>query len=335
MSSFDFPKYQANQEVGNTGEAFFELFVTKGLGCIYRKVHREHDFGIDGYIDIVNNGVVSGRSVAVQIKCGDSYISKVTSGGIKYLGDNKHLNFLINHNLPVILVVLNSDCTKGYWVEFSVNATNPSSKSWWIEIPFENQLGTLNMTSLCDIAGIAEDYSEDIKASWAINSAMDEQSDMSFVLSKEEIEELDLSGINQMMERYFRTRDLLISNRNKAVFWIFGYDNDPRELYEIPEVRRWFQFTLEQGVPWFYLLDVGADHMSLPINMYSCCNISVNQLSCGSKSVVISSMSEINNWIEINFENLNRFADEKKIPDNIVKEVSEKVITSVCRLISG
>ncbi|OWO71930.1 hypothetical protein B2J67_15995, partial [Vibrio cholerae] len=74
MSSFDFPKYQANQEVGNTGEAFFEHFVTKELGCIYRKVHREHDFGIDGYIDIVNNGVVSGRSVAVQIKCGDSYI---------------------------------------------------------------------------------------------------------------------------------------------------------------------------------------------------------------------------------------------------------------------
>ncbi|HDI3246511.1 TPA: chlororespiratory reduction 6 domain-containing protein, partial [Vibrio cholerae] len=157
-------------------------------------------------------------------------------------------------------VVLNSDCTKGYWVEFSVNATNPSSKSWWIEIPFENQLGTLDMTSLCDIAGIAEDYSEDIKVSWAINSAMDEQSDISFVLSKEEVEELDLSGINQMMERYFRTKDLLISNRNKTVFWIFGYDDDSRELYEIPEVRRWFKFTLEQGVPWFYLLDVGADH---------------------------------------------------------------------------
>ncbi|CSD11378.1 Uncharacterised protein [Vibrio cholerae] len=231
--------------------------------------------------------------------------------------------------------MLNSDCTKGYWVEFSVNATNPSSKSWWIEIPFENQLGTLDMTSLCDIAGIAEDYSEDIKVSWAINSAMDEQSDISFVLSKEEVEELDLSGINQMMERYFRTKDLLISNRNKTVFWIFGYDDDSRELYEIPEVRRWFKFTLEQGVPWFYLLDVGADHMSLPINMYSCCNISVNKLSCGSKSVVISSVSDINNWVEVNFENLNRFADEKKIPDNILKEVSEKVITSVHRLVAG
>ncbi|WP_246752638.1 chlororespiratory reduction 6 domain-containing protein, partial [Vibrio cholerae] len=209
------------------------------------------------------------------------------------------------------------------------------SKSWWIEIPFENQLGTLDMTSLCDIAGIAEDYSEDIKVSWAINSAMDEQSDISFVLSKEEVEELDLSGINQMMERYFRTKDLLISNRNKTVFWIFGYDDDSRELYEIPEVRRWFKFTLEQGVPWFYLLDVGADHMSLPINMYSCCNISVNKLSCGSKSVVISSVSDINNWVEVNFENLNRFADEKKIPDNILKEVSEKVITSVHRLVAG
>ncbi|HBK7554517.1 TPA: DUF1817 domain-containing protein, partial [Vibrio cholerae] len=53
------------------------------------------------------------------------------------------------------------------------------------------------------------------------------------------------------------------------------------------------------------------------------------------KSVVISSVSDINNWVEVNFENLNRFADEKKIPDNILKEVSEKVITSVHRLVAG
>jgi len=47
MDSFNFPKYGEQQMTGNRGEIFFENFVTKSLGFIYRKVHRENDFGID------------------------------------------------------------------------------------------------------------------------------------------------------------------------------------------------------------------------------------------------------------------------------------------------
>lgn len=75
--------------------------------------------------------------------------------------------------------------------------------------------------------------------------------------------------------------------------------------------------------------------MSLFINMYLCCNILVNKLSCGLKLVVILSVLDINNWVEVNFENLNCFVDEKKILDNILKEVFEKVIILVYCLVVG
>ncbi|MFM4731923.1 DUF4365 domain-containing protein [Aeromonas salmonicida] len=119
MNSFSFPKYGEQQMTGNRGEIFFENFVTKSLGFIYRKVHRENDFGIDGYVDIVDSHQVTGRSIAVQIKCGDSYLSKMSDGGIRYSGENKHLNFLMNLNCPVILVVMDSSCLIGYWSVFS------------------------------------------------------------------------------------------------------------------------------------------------------------------------------------------------------------------------
>ena len=96
MSGFGFPKQTQSQQVGRSGEAYIERFITGELGWVYRPVHRESDFGIDGFVDVVTNGCVTGRGLAVQIKCGDSYVSKTTDGGIRYEGSNRHLNYYLN-----------------------------------------------------------------------------------------------------------------------------------------------------------------------------------------------------------------------------------------------
>lgn len=80
MNNFGFPKQNNRQLTGSKGESFFAYFTNSELGWIYRPVPQESDFGVDGYIDIVNDGNVTGKSIAVQIKCGDSYISKQSQG---------------------------------------------------------------------------------------------------------------------------------------------------------------------------------------------------------------------------------------------------------------
>ncbi|GFE68609.1 DUF4365 domain-containing protein [Chroococcus sp. FPU101] len=95
MNDFGFPKQNKSQEIGRKGEVYFSHYVTTVLGWIYRTVPQESDFGIDGFVDIVINGSVTGKSIAVQIKCGDSYISKLTAGGFRYDGENRHLNYYI------------------------------------------------------------------------------------------------------------------------------------------------------------------------------------------------------------------------------------------------
>lgn len=335
MDSFDFPRYKKNQKTGCIGEAFFENFVTKTLGCFYRKVHREHDFGIDGYIDLVDGDFVTGRSIAVQIKCGDSYMSRTTCGGVKYLGENKHLNYLINLSIPVILVVINSECTKGYWVQFTVGATNPQSSAWWIEVPFSNPLNQSMAPKLFDITGAPQDFSEEIRLSWEINSTMDKAEKITLVVSKEEIEEIDMSGILDLMERHFRTNSLLISNRNKVQLWFLGYDEDPRELYEIQEVRNWFLHSIKRGIPWFYILDETEESLSLPIFMFASCGTQVYTRSDGAKGAMISNYSEISRWVHNNFESLNKFADEKQLPEWILEDVSNRLSDSVKKLISA
>jgi hypothetical protein len=45
--------------------------------------------------------------------------------------------------------------------------------------------------------------------------------------------------------------------KGRLIFGIRGYDEDPRELYEIPDVRAWVN-ALEREFPyWFYFLDLG------------------------------------------------------------------------------
>ena len=67
MSSFEFPKQNKSQSTGYSGESFFQYFISNSLGWIYRLGHQESDSGIDGYIDIVCENCVTGKSIAVQI----------------------------------------------------------------------------------------------------------------------------------------------------------------------------------------------------------------------------------------------------------------------------
>ncbi len=64
----EFPKRNLSAQTGRVGETYFQYFVAQELGWIFRPVHREDDFGIDGYIDIVEDETVTGRSLAVKIK---------------------------------------------------------------------------------------------------------------------------------------------------------------------------------------------------------------------------------------------------------------------------
>lgn len=46
--------------------------------------------------------------------------------------------------------------------------------------------------------------------------------------------------------------------KGRLIFGIRGYEDDPRDLYEIPEIRAWMQ-ALDQVFPyWFYFMDVGS-----------------------------------------------------------------------------
>lgn len=56
-------------------------------GWLFREQYL-HDYGIDAQVEIVINGVPTGKLIAIQIKSGKSYFSENTDTDIIYRTDN-------------------------------------------------------------------------------------------------------------------------------------------------------------------------------------------------------------------------------------------------------
>ena len=69
----------------------------------------EHDFGIDGYMDVISEkGQVTGKSIAFQLKTGTSFFNEENEIGYVFRGEIKHLNYYLNLDTPIVIVILNN-----------------------------------------------------------------------------------------------------------------------------------------------------------------------------------------------------------------------------------
>jgi len=140
MDEFNFPKRKKSNQKGQSGSAFVNLFVNDQLGWIYHNIDQANDFGIDAYIEIVENEKATGKLIGIQIKHGNSYFSNKSIGGYKFYGDRKHLNYYLNMNLPIIIIILNDDFSNNLWILFDLKITDSTENGWSLEIPDSNIL---------------------------------------------------------------------------------------------------------------------------------------------------------------------------------------------------
>ena len=162
------------------------------------------------------------------------------------------------------------------------NITSPSNNGWWIEIPEKNKLNISVKNDWELIAGPVSDNTERVSLSWEINNTLDDSDFGIYVIHKEDILACDFTGINDIIDRLSRNRESLLKNRGTLEVLISGYDQDPREAYEIPEIRHWYCESIKAGVPWFYFLGKHANGMGLTVLLFSycCIKIKIKKVSC-------------------------------------------------------
>jgi hypothetical protein len=83
------------------------------------------------------------------------------------------------------------------------------------------------------------------------------------VVSRDEVQELDLTGCLGVLDSLIESRERAMRFRDQVVFGVDGYNDDPRELFEIPEVRTFVRELDARWPYWFFFLSKTTDALKM------------------------------------------------------------------------
>src|SRR5450631_2522034 len=77
-----FHQYTPSAKLGDVSIGIVSRRVSEEFGWLFKRNHQEHDFGIDGQIEVVTDaGSVNGQMLACQMKCGISFFRESNKWG--------------------------------------------------------------------------------------------------------------------------------------------------------------------------------------------------------------------------------------------------------------
>jgi len=109
-------KFPINKATGDRGVAFVKGVVAKA-GCVFREFPNA-DLGIDGLIEFIEHEIITAKLVAIQIKCGSSYLVKCDSGhSFKVSIDRDHFIYWDMYPVPVVLIAYEPKSELSGWLD--------------------------------------------------------------------------------------------------------------------------------------------------------------------------------------------------------------------------
>lgn len=323
-----FPKFNRAASTGERGVNLVSTVVSNCLQWIFRRTHTEQDFGIDGYIDIVSHEeFVTGRTLAVQIKSGASYLQEKTKFGYVYRGESKHLNYLINHPIPVIIVLCDLEASECYWTEFDPAKTKQTKTGWKISVPFQNNLGN-SYEKLIDLAGPAKDYTDELNIFWALNNLIEQSDHILFIIDPQDIQNFKFDNVAGFVDRLVVNQDIALSNQGKVEIGVFGWDEDPRELFEIEIVKKYIEELDHQFDNSFFFLR--NEPKSQALKMFACCACDAKwegqRATAGTSAQVVLDKEKLGKFLERHWVGLNRMTEWLQMSIEENKQISYAIM---------
>lgn len=243
-----FPTRTATAKLGELGVSIVSRTVSDVFGWLFKRNHQEHDFGIDGQVELVTDqGQVSGQMFAVQIKCGMSFLAERNQWGYVYRGEPKHFNYLANYPLLILICLCDPESSECYWEIFDARLVQPTGAGWKLTIPFENKLGS-SKERIEAMLPAKVDAAAELQSYWALNSMLVEAGRILYTLDRQDIESRETDLPREFFDRLRSTREIAHACEGKVEIMFSGYDDDERELFEIEEVRQYVAL-LDQALP--------------------------------------------------------------------------------------
>jgi hypothetical protein len=115
-----------------------------------------------------------------------------------------------------------------------------------------------------------------------------------------EVEPCDISSSLERLLALIDTQETTMLYHQSLIFQVSGYSEDPRELYEIPEVRRFFKLLADQFPHWFWFLKRDYGQIVLLIDML--CKVQITR----TRDIVCTEVVDDNELEQVIDDLLNR-----------------------------
>ncbi|WP_433452510.1 DUF4365 domain-containing protein [Streptomyces sp. CA-142005] len=139
-------------KVASIGVTRTQLAVEAGLGWLFREQPTE-DYGIDAHAEVVDADLVKGRLLAMQIKSGSSWFRERGPGGWWFRPDVEHIQYWINHSLPVVVVLYHPERELCYWQIVNRETLEKGRRGGWkLLVPEAQVLDSTARTALSQAA---------------------------------------------------------------------------------------------------------------------------------------------------------------------------------------
>lgn len=322
-----FPTYTKNREIAEKGITLIKNIIENQFEWILRPTPLENDFGIDACIDIVTEQrYVTGKYIGIQVKTGDSFFKNRKTNGWLFNGEMKHLNYYLNLNYPVLIVIVNIQTEIAYWVEFDVYRISKTKNGWNIIIPEEQKLDFSSKDILKKLPGDAIDYLPQLEYQWELDEKIKDRHLSILVISKTEVEELDITGLSILQKKLTSNDDMINKSRGKITFMIDGFNEDDRELFQIEQVRQWVKLAISEFKHWSYFLNIESDFEDLVgLKILLACTVEYKIIRKDKILNISFNKEQTVDFMNLLFLSLNEFCDKYKIDEEINRERSYKI----------
>lgn len=142
------------------------------------------------------------------------------------------------------------------------------------------------------------------------------------VLSRLQVESGDTQEPMAFLQHLVSSSNAALEFMGRVSLIVDGYNDDPRELFEIPEVRHYYKKLDSQWPYWFFFLSQADDSIQI---LESCLRDTVEVIP-GVSSVDLEQMERS---LARHFTALNRLCEALAIPAEINQEISEGAIALI------
>lgn len=145
-----------------------------------------------------------------------------------------------------------------------------------------------------------------------------------FGFVREEVEGLEIEPFFDQMEFLLSSRQVSLAVRQRVEFFVDGYNEDARELWDIPEVRTFFRALHAGFQNWFFLARPEGTFLTVLINCI-CCSPSTDPKS---RSLDAECLRR---FYMTCFKSLNRLCHVHAIPEEVNREISDAALSIITR----